>query len=240
MIRFFRTIRQSLLAQGRITRYLTYAVGEIVLVMVGILLALQVNNWNEGRKRARLEEATLKELRTNLLVDIKDFKEDMRIYGIVSRSAAILIEFIDGAIPYHDSLNVHFGNVPAQGVFTPNKAAYENLKATGINLITNDTLRAALSDLYEGRYHYMQGYMDTEYQFDHQTFGDYYLEEMKEYDFFHHAVPVDPSRLVGDQHLRNLITHRKQKLEGWFKRQFEISIRQAEKVIGMIDKELAP
>jgi hypothetical protein len=51
MIRFFRTIRQSLLAQGRITRYLSYAIGEITLVMIGILLALQVNTWNEARKQ---------------------------------------------------------------------------------------------------------------------------------------------------------------------------------------------
>jgi hypothetical protein len=50
MIKFFRTIRQSLLVQGRVTRYLTYAIGEIALVMIGILLALQINNWNENQK----------------------------------------------------------------------------------------------------------------------------------------------------------------------------------------------
>ena len=53
MIRFFRSIRQSLLAQGRITCYLTYAIGEIVLVVVGILLALQLNNWNAERKQVQ-------------------------------------------------------------------------------------------------------------------------------------------------------------------------------------------
>lgn len=49
MINFFRKIRQNLLAQNKTSSYLKYAIGEIVLVMIGILLALQVNNWNERR-----------------------------------------------------------------------------------------------------------------------------------------------------------------------------------------------
>ena len=57
MIKFFRKIRQKLLAEGlpagqagKAVNYLKYAIGEIVLVMIGILLALQINNWNEHRK----------------------------------------------------------------------------------------------------------------------------------------------------------------------------------------------
>ena len=50
MIKYFRKIRQQLLTQNRFSKYLLYAVGEILLVMVGILLALQVNNWNEDKK----------------------------------------------------------------------------------------------------------------------------------------------------------------------------------------------
>jgi hypothetical protein len=148
------------------------------------------------------------------------------------------MDFIDGKRPYHDSLNIHLGIIPVQGVFSPNKAAYENLKATGINLISNDSLRAAISDLYEGRYHYVKNYMDVEYQFDRQTFGQFYLEEMREYSFFSYAVPIDPTRLVGNQDLRNLIVHRKLKIDDWFQVQYDLSIKKAEQVIMMIDNEL--
>jgi len=55
MIKFFRKIRQNLLSEGKTGKYLKYAFGEIVLVMVGILLALQVNNWNELRKKEKAE-----------------------------------------------------------------------------------------------------------------------------------------------------------------------------------------
>lgn len=50
MIKFFRTIRQSLISEGKPVKYLKYAIGEIVLVVIGILIALQINNWNEERK----------------------------------------------------------------------------------------------------------------------------------------------------------------------------------------------
>ncbi|MCS4435239.1 DUF6090 family protein [Aquiflexum gelatinilyticum] len=67
MISFFRKIRQKLLAENRVTRYLIYAIGEIALVMVGILLALQVNNWNEQRKNRISEQNILQNLRTELI-----------------------------------------------------------------------------------------------------------------------------------------------------------------------------
>ena len=62
MINFFRKIRQRLLAENRFSRYLLYSIGEIVLVMIGILMALQVNNWNEERKQNKSEISILKSL----------------------------------------------------------------------------------------------------------------------------------------------------------------------------------
>ena len=66
MIKFFRRIRQQLLTKNKFSKYLLYVIGEIVLVMVGILLALQVNNWNEQRKSNLQEKALLEELQKNL------------------------------------------------------------------------------------------------------------------------------------------------------------------------------
>ena len=56
MIKFFRKIRYNLMEQNKTGKYFKYAIGEIVLVMIGILLALQVNNWNEANKVAKNEE----------------------------------------------------------------------------------------------------------------------------------------------------------------------------------------
>ena len=72
MIKFFRRISQNLLSEGKIGNYLKYALGEILLVMIGILLALQVNNWNEDRKKKIKEQNLYHVLTNSLKSDLED------------------------------------------------------------------------------------------------------------------------------------------------------------------------
>jgi len=69
MIKFFRKIRQHLLSENKFSKYLLYAFGEIALVMIGILLALQVNNWNEGNKERLIEKQRYQNTLNDLLND---------------------------------------------------------------------------------------------------------------------------------------------------------------------------
>lgn len=69
MIQFFRKIRQRLLSENRFTKYLVYALGEIILVMIGILLALQVNNWNDNRIAKKNSKVFLEEMLLDLAID---------------------------------------------------------------------------------------------------------------------------------------------------------------------------
>ena len=66
MIKFFRKIRQQLLAKNKVSSYLLYAVGEIVLVVIGILIALSINNWQQENQNKKLEKRYLEDLRVNL------------------------------------------------------------------------------------------------------------------------------------------------------------------------------
>ena len=75
MIKFFRKIRQNLISEGKTVNYLKYAFGEIVLVMVGILLALQVNNWNEFIKEREKEKKIISELIVNMETNHLDFED---------------------------------------------------------------------------------------------------------------------------------------------------------------------
>jgi len=74
MIKFFRHIRQRMINENRITKYLLYAIGEIFLVVIGILIALQVNSWNQGRKDTELVRIRLSELVQDLELDRSHFK----------------------------------------------------------------------------------------------------------------------------------------------------------------------
>ena len=76
MIKLFRNIRKALLEKGKTTNYLKYAIGEIVLVVIGILIALQINNWNESRKAVTLEDNFFK----NVLIDLQKDKEKLTYY----------------------------------------------------------------------------------------------------------------------------------------------------------------
>ncbi|MCK0180637.1 DUF6090 family protein, partial [Flavobacteriaceae bacterium S0862] len=87
MIKFFRKIRQNLLSEGKTGKYLKYAIGEIVLVVIGILMALQINNWNENRKDETRRKLLLNNLKIDLeqdlrrLATIDDFLEDRKNYS---------------------------------------------------------------------------------------------------------------------------------------------------------------
>ena len=71
MIPFFRRIRKKLADDNKPIKYLSYAIGEIVLVVIGILIAIQINNWNEANKRREKELHYLTNIKTDLYLNIK-------------------------------------------------------------------------------------------------------------------------------------------------------------------------
>ena len=75
MIKFFRKIRLNLLSAGKTGKYMKYAIGEIVLVVIGILIALSINNWNEERKNEKELIEFLKSLKQELEIDIESYAE---------------------------------------------------------------------------------------------------------------------------------------------------------------------
>src|SRR5690606_32660686 len=78
MIKFFRKIRQSTLSEGKVGKYLRYAVGEIALVVIGILIALQINNWNENRKHNQSEKIAIQSLKNDLKKDTLQLNTDIQ------------------------------------------------------------------------------------------------------------------------------------------------------------------
>ena len=92
MIKFFRNIRKSLLAQGKTANYIKYAIGEIILVVIGILIALSVNNLNESKNLHKKELLLLKNLKSDLNADIKRLINDDSIYAVKNFQTTIGID----------------------------------------------------------------------------------------------------------------------------------------------------
>ena len=149
MIKFFRNIRQKLLAEGKITNYLKYAIGEIVLVVLGILIALSINNWNEANKNAKRENAFLINLQQDLSFDslrLKEIKETLKTAVSYKR---VFANQMKGEATDPDSLNEHFLKQYNLLIdFVPNSTTVDELSNNGINLISNPSLRRQIVTLY--------------------------------------------------------------------------------------------
>ena len=98
MLRFFRQIRQRLLTENKFSKYLLYAIGEIFLVVIGILIALQINNWNELRKTHLQDLEFLNNLKVELTVDISALKERKSQYQRINDNIKNTIKLFDSGV----------------------------------------------------------------------------------------------------------------------------------------------
>ncbi|OIP46725.1 MAG: hypothetical protein COZ16_00915 [Flavobacteriaceae bacterium CG_4_10_14_3_um_filter_31_253] len=85
MIKFFRKIRQKLIEQQKVRSYFLYAIGEIILVVIGILIALQINNWNEIRKLNKTEKEFLSNIYNDLVIDSTQFTYYLETFKSVEK-----------------------------------------------------------------------------------------------------------------------------------------------------------
>ncbi len=161
MLKFFRKIRYNLMSENKTGKYLKYAVGEIILVVLGILIALSLNNWNEKRSLKNEEIKLLKEMRSALLSDKADIISNIGEHSSAAKSCAILIRVISDKLPYNDSLDFHFANALNSTKFGHTSSPYETLKVKGPDLIENDSLRLLLNDYYDNRVGYQFGLQNS-------------------------------------------------------------------------------
>ena len=150
MIKLFRKVRQRLLTQNKFSKYLLYAIGEIFLVVIGILIALQINNWNQNRHLEKKEILILKSFETQFQNDISQLDESLKFYEGASKSIDIIILNLENKIPYNDSLNQHFYlSTRFYGDSDLDNNVFETLKSLGVDLIRNTDIRNRIVRLYE-------------------------------------------------------------------------------------------
>jgi hypothetical protein len=152
MIKFFRHIRKRLVIESRLSKYLLYAIGEIILVVIGILIALQINNWNEGKNEQKVE----KEYLENMLEDLKD---DVEIYNSFQTHNKEIYTLVDSIVIGFKSQNRR-ERVSQLSYWTrmvtikwliisPVERTYEQMKSSGhLRLIKNKEVADGVSNYY--------------------------------------------------------------------------------------------
>jgi hypothetical protein len=238
MIRFFRNIRQNLLAQGRVTRYLTYAIGEIVLVVIGIFLALQLNNWNAERKRSEQELALLVEMRQNLQRDLADCRGNIASHRRWQRAQGIVLDHLEQRTPFHDSLRYHYGNIFGATQLTANSSAYDNLKSIGFDLVRNDSLRRTITALYAERYPFLANQeMEMDAHMQLVDMGPQMYEKLVVDTVWKSAYPIDVDALMDDNGFKGTLRMNKW-IRSFMISQYEDIEGRILKLNAMIDREL--
>ena len=168
MIKFFRRIRQQLLTENKFSKYLIYAIGEIILVVIGILIALTVNTHNEQRKEIKQEQIILKQLNEDYKANLVQLENKIEMrHKIIAQSLDILNIASNSSTISADSLSIRFATLFMDPTFDPIEI---NLESTGdIKLIRNDSLKRFLSHWTSD----IKAYVESE-----QIQHDHYISEV--------------------------------------------------------------
>ncbi len=135
MIQFFRKIRYNLMNQNKTTKYLKYAIGEILLVVIGILIALQINNWNEDRKGKLQILINISSIKEDIQTDIIDFHRIKNILQDQIESGRYIIPIMESDTKFiNDSLQCikAFQKLTTTTNFIERTNTWNFLNSTGI------------------------------------------------------------------------------------------------------------
>tara|TARA_R110002051_G_scaffold314290_1_gene391196 strand:+ start:7092 stop:7859 length:768 start_codon:yes stop_codon:yes gene_type:complete len=149
MIKFFRKIRQKLLSENKFSKYMIYAIGEIILVVIGILIAIQLNDFNEEGKERKKELSFLQKLKDDINLDIRDLTLRDSILSVYQSSQEKGLELLLEAKSVKDILTLDSLIQFRWQSFAVNRKTYdEMLNTSGIYIIKNRELLNHLSDHY--------------------------------------------------------------------------------------------
>ncbi len=155
MIKLFRKIRQELLAENKLRNYLKYSVGEIILVVIGILIALSINNWNESRKQDIAEKEFITGIRHDLEQDLNYINTVIQLadkkIAIYKRLESDFSTLYDSNRKTLDSLLVEY--FESQRTFYPIYGSFQSaVSGNEINKFRNKSFSADVTKLYNSFY----------------------------------------------------------------------------------------
>lgn len=210
MIRFFRGLKSNLIQDGKAGKYVAYALGEIILVVIGIILAVQINNWIEQDKRQDLQVEILREILKNLEGDLVEITKEVDDYKLMLVYDSTLLVAARERLLFTDSLEAYAYTLEINGHVNPTLSGYELLQSKGIDLIMDDSLRITLTDLYERWYTYYMKYENERIAFVQTVIKPYmtknfYQEKDTTFWTGRKRVPMNYAALIKDPEWISLI-----------------------------------
>ncbi len=178
MIKLFRNLRKSLLFDSKTAKYIKYGIGEVVLVVIGILIAVQINTWNQKRERLKLETILLSQLKDEMLHIYDDVYADFNLINLGNKSHFKVLDYLDQNLTYGDSMCFDFAIIKRDEYIYPANAVYSRIKDVGLDIIRNDSIR----DIAQGLYETLFPRLSKSNSFNpdiSEVFDDYYFEHFR-------------------------------------------------------------
>ncbi len=225
-----------MLTENKFSKYLIYAIGEIVLVVIGILIALQINNLNEERKNREFEKEILTQIQENINNDKLALKQIVNDFSkAISSSEKILQSEVSDKT--EDSVKIWLGNVIMFDRFQPLTNAYEVLKSKGLDKISNKKLRFILGKYYDDEAsHMIKSTNDIEL-----TFNNHWLpvlfDEMVEFEFKKSVELKDYKILLNPSKAQNILKLNRDNLASGINR-LKSGLATIEKIQNLIKEEI--
>ena len=204
------------------------------MIVVGILIALQINNWNEKNNRKKEETQILTEMRNALVDDLENFKSGYQKVQDVERRIISLQKILNSKQAV-DTIDVLCGAVYGILRFNLNTAAYEELKSTGFNLISNPSIRRLIIKIYDTHLKFIDHANNIEDNVVLEALRPYYLQNFSKIRFLISSTPNDLQFILTDPFYHNLVDYRLTSLRSLALTQYPQVIAEMAQLIDQID-----
>jgi len=215
MLKFFRRIRYRLINEDKTRKYFQYAIGEIILIIVGVLIALSVAEWNSGRKNQSYEQKVLSEIGKDIEDSLSELDytikyTETRIAKLIALDSLLKNDNLE----YDISLDTLFAAVWLFAKFDIERAQYESLKSKGLDLIKSDELRENLIKVYEEVYNLFETLNKIEDDINNNGYFQFHMNHFHSLNWGIAIKPNDFEKLKKDNYYKNLVYTRLNSLQG--------------------------
>ena len=215
-----------------------YALGELVLIVLGILIALAISDWNDGRIRQAQERALLGEIGASLRADLAEFEQRL---ALVRRGEPLIAELarkLKSGDPYEPGMDRLFGAAYGVHVINLNSTAYETLKSYGLQSVSNVELRQRIARVYDHHYEQILAQTAIDTGVTLGVMRPYFLENFRDLRFHESATPIDYELVASDTYFHNIVDYRLVVLRANQLSSYPAAIAEIQAVLGLLEREL--
>ena len=210
---------------------------ETLAVIVGILVAFALDNWNEERKSGLLAVSLLEELHENLESDVTQFEQNIIGQEYIIRSLDIIVKQHENKAPYHDSMKHHYATMNWHEDFSVVSTAYQSIISMGTENATPTKLKKDIAYHYDVRYTRLDKIINRENNSFANISSDLAMNHFRHISDLEGSIPIDYEALLNDPLYLNYLYNRKGWKMNYIRFQTKM-IEEAEKLMGKINQEI--